>query len=168
MSKAYAKLSGWEEPSKTSEMMRAHCQRPGAHNEDGSIRYFTEQAHLQECDVNHIIRKYDKTGLITHLQKVEASFGDMTGLDFQKMQNQIANAKSMFAQFPSHIRKKFKNSPVQFLTFMENPDNRETAIKLGLIRKDSDPAKDGLGEHSLDTTAKKPKPPTNPEVPPSE
>lgn len=130
--------------------MRLHCQRPGAKRGNGKPLYFTEQGHKKDCDVNEIIKKYDKTGLITHVSNFEAKFGDMTGLDFKQMQDKVANAKSMFNSLPAEIRDYFRNSPTDLLTFMEDPNNREKGIELGLIREDFDPSKDGFGEHVKD------------------
>lgn len=136
--------------SRTSEFMRIFCQRPGKKNPDGSICYFTEQAHKDTCDVNKIIRKYDKTGLISHISKFEAMYGDMTGFDFKEMKQKVIDMTNKFNELPSDIRKKFENSPENLLRFMENPENRDEAISLGLIKKEWTPETDGLGEHVKD------------------
>jgi phage internal scaffolding protein len=131
----------------TSPEMRQWCQRPGNMDELGNPIYLTEQAHKDACDVNKIIRKYDTQGLISHISKFEAKFGDLTGLDFKAANDLIAAAKSTFENLPSEIRNRFKNSPEELLTFMENPENRDEAIKLGLIKSTWTEATDGLGEH---------------------
>ncbi len=146
------------------ETMRAWCQRPGKRDSDGNIQYTTEQAHKNQCDVNRIIEKYDKRGIITHVSKFEAKFGDLTGLDFKSMQDQVANAKSMFSNLPGEIRALFENDPANLLTFMENPDNRDEAIKLGLIDPTWTPETDGLGEHVKDGENEPIKPPEEPPV----
>lgn len=133
-------------PTTTPEM-RIFCQRPGRTDENGNIVYFTEQAHKDTCDINLIIKKYDKTGLISHISKIEAEFGNMTGLDFQESQNKILRAMAMFNALPSKIRNRFKNNPAKLLEFMDDANNREEAITLGLIRNDWTAETDGLGEH---------------------
>lgn len=143
MSRAYA-----EKLQKEKKVdMRKWCQRPGKRTEDGKIQYFTQQNHKRECDVNWIIRKYDKTGILDHVQRIEARYGDVTGADFRKAQDLFINAHNMFNDLPADIKKRFRQSPAEFLEFMENPANRDEAIKLGLIKADSPPEKDGLGEH---------------------
>lgn len=131
----------------TKEEMREHCKRPGTTDKDGEIQYFTEQAHKEQCDVNNIIRKYDKNGLITHVQKFEARFGDMTGPDFKESYDKIMTAIQMFGELPSAIRNRFDNQPAELLRFMDNPENRKEAIELGIIKADWTEATDGLGEH---------------------
>lgn len=134
-------------PSRTSPEMREYCKRPGTVDDQGNIVYFTEQHHKKECDVNFIIAKYDKEGIIKHVSRFEAKFGDMTGVDFKEMQDTVAKAKTSFNNLPANLRKRFGNSPEGLLSFMENPANRQEAIKLGIIRSDWTEATDGIGEH---------------------
>lgn len=147
MSQFYREITGINGEPTTNETMRNICKRPGKVDMDGKIVYLTEQHHKDACDVNKIIRKYDKNGLITHVSRFEAQYGDVTGADFQTFQNIIAGATSKFNELPSEIRKKFRNSPQALLAFMDDPANREEAIKLGLIRNDWTDDTDGLGEH---------------------
>lgn len=134
-------------PGKDPIPMREWCQRPGKLDGDGNLIYRTEQAHKNQCDVNRIIEKFDKNGIITHVSKFEGKFGDFTGIEFQTMQQQVALAQNMFNELPPDIRAEFENNPRNLLTFMENPDNREKAIKMGLISERWTPETDGLGEH---------------------
>lgn len=168
MSKAYCKLHGEISPPTTSSEMRKHCSRPGTTNDKGEIVYFTEQSHKKECDVNFIIQKYDKIGLLSHVSKIEAEFGDVTGLDFKTAQDLVINSSKMFNALPSNIRKRFQNDPMHLLAFMENPSNREEAISLGLIDSTSNPSSDGLGEHVIDgKVVTPPTPPEEPNKPPA-
>lgn len=136
-------------PTTTPEMRR-FCQRPGRRDKDGNIVYFTQQKHKKECDVNEIIQKYDKNGLITHVSKFEAKFGDMTGLDFKRALDTVRSAQSMFEELPAEVKRRFRQSPEELLRFMEDPGNRAEAIELGLIDSRWTEATDGLGEHVLE------------------
>lgn len=149
MSKFYRQKTGKEMNPSRTEKIRNLLKQPGNIDQSGNIIYTTEQSHKDLCDVNKIIKKYDKTGLISHVQKIEAKYGNLSGADFQQMQNKIAGAISMFNALPSEIRGTFDNSPATFLNFMDNPDNRNKAIEMGLIRGDWTPETDGLGEHVL-------------------
>lgn len=99
-------------------------------------KILVEQHHAEACNVNNIIKKYKKTGIITHLNKLEAKYGDVTGLDFQNAQNLILSATEMFGNLPSSIRKEFNNDPAVFLDFCDNPNNREQLIEWGLASRD--------------------------------
>ena len=37
----------------------------------------TQQQFQAECDVNNILAKYKRTGMLTHIQKHEGNFGDL-------------------------------------------------------------------------------------------
>ena len=58
----------------------------------------TEQNHTELCDVNTILATYMKTGVMPPLDP-NAQYGDLSDFDYQSMQNQIANANSLFEQF---------------------------------------------------------------------
>jgi len=147
MSKQYREETGMEMERLTSDEMRNHCKRPGKHDEEGKPIYFTEQHHKAECDINLIIDKYDKQGIIKHITEFEAKFGDISGMDFKDMQDKIAQANSSFNELPWQIRERFNNNPQFLLHFMDDEENRPEAIKLGLISNTTPPEMDGLGEH---------------------
>lgn len=145
MSNAFLEKYGTKKQSKAE--IRKWCQRPGRTLEDGSPAYVTEQAHKQQCDINEIIRKYDRTGLIMHTVKFEHKYGDATGTDFKTALDMVTGAQAMFDELPLHVKKRFKNSPEEYLRFFEDENNREEAIALGLINEAWTPETDGLGEH---------------------
>ena len=92
----------------------------------------TEQCHKDECDINKIIAKYDKTGVLTHVNSFEAKYEDLTGLDYQNMLNTVAAANSMFEGLPSKIRTQFGNDPQKFISFMDDENNNEAMYEMGL------------------------------------
>lgn len=143
MSKAYREALE-KDPSLT---VKDFLKKPGKRDKDGKLIYFTQQGHKKECDINYIIKKYDKTGLIGRIQKIEGVYGDVSGADFRKAQELVLNSKKLFNALPGNIKKRFNQSPEFLYEFMEDPGNREEAIKLGLIRGDWKPETDGLGEH---------------------
>jgi phage internal scaffolding protein len=142
--------------------MRKWCQRPGKKGEDGKPLYFTQQNHKQECDINFIINKYDRTGVISHVQKMEARYGNVSGVDFRKAQDLFINAQRMFDSLPADIKKRFNQSAGDFLEFMDDPKNRDEAIELGLIDSDWKEETDGLGEHVKSADEYKKKDPEEP------
>ena len=111
----------------------------------------TEQCHRDECDINKIIAKYDRTGVLNHVNDFEARYEDLTGLDYQTMLNTVANANSMFEGLPSEIRNQFANDPAKFISFMDDENNNEQMYEMGLkqrpipeqIGSESDPISNG-------------------------
>lgn len=133
----------------TKEQMREYCSRPGRLDEHGKPLYTTEQSHKDTCNINKIIRKYDKTGLIRHVSTIEAKFGSLSGDDFKTMVDRVMEARRMFNELPANVRKRFENDPGKLLEFMEDGANRQEAIDLGLIDQQWSEGTDGIGEHAV-------------------
>lgn len=94
----------------------------------------TEQSHANECDINQILSQYIKSGTFNAnlLEKHNKLYGDFTGHDFEEAQNLIAKAQSLFEELPAIVRKRFNNSPVQFLDFAGDENNMTEMVKMGL------------------------------------
>lgn len=91
----------------------------------------TQQHFKLECDVNTILAKFLRTGLLAQLQG--GTYLDVSEApEYQQAMNLINEANETFAQLPSNIRKEFDNSPAKFMEFMHNPRNSEKAEELGL------------------------------------
>jgi phage internal scaffolding protein len=96
----------------------------------------TEQNHKDETDINQIVRKYNKTGLIDHLNQFEKQYGDMTGFDYQDAMNTVAAANTMFEGLPSSIRNKFDNDPAKFINFVDDEANADKLVEMGLAKQE--------------------------------
>lgn len=93
----------------------------------------TEQCHRALCDVNTILKQYDKTGLITHVNTAKAQYGDFTQVnEYQESLNLVIRAQDAFDGLPSHIRKRFGNDPGTFLEFATDPSNGDAMVEMGL------------------------------------
>lgn len=93
----------------------------------------TEQCHKKDCDITTILKRYDKTGLITHVNNAVAEYGDFTLInEYQESLNTVIKAQEAFEELPSAIRKKFANDPGNFLEFATDPANKDEMISLGL------------------------------------
>ncbi|WNK14877.1 MAG: internal scaffolding protein [Microvirus sp.] len=93
----------------------------------------TKQDFASECDINVIMARYKKTGLLDFVNKNAPRYGDITGVDFQEAHALITTGKTMFAELPSNIRDRFENDPAQFLEFTSNSDNLQEMASLGLL-----------------------------------
>lgn len=96
----------------------------------------TRQEFERECDINAIMAKYQKTGLIDHIKTFGLEYGDYDAIDFQTAMDTILKGEQMFAELPSQARKYFDNSPQEFMAFVNDPANAgkldEIAEELGL------------------------------------
>lgn len=94
----------------------------------------TEQSHKAECDINNIMARYTKTGTLEHVRRYEGQYLDIDPLDFQEAQNKVAEAKSMFEELPSQVRRHFTNDTARFLEFCTRSD--DPAGELGAIAEE--------------------------------
>ncbi len=83
----------------------------------------TKQSFKDSCDVNKILKKAQKTGTISHLNKHQATYGDLSGFDFFEAQTKLAQAGEIFDDLPSEIRREFDNSPAKFFEFANDAEN---------------------------------------------
>lgn len=118
----------------------------------------TQQQFKDECNVNNIMAKYKKTGLLTHINRHQAQFGDFASIeDYQVSLHKLMQAQESFAQLPSEIRSKFLNDPANLIEFVSDPKNNEEAIKLGLKipKPEKEPSFQSQMETALDNHEKK-------------
>ena len=85
----------------------------------------TKQAMKQESDVNFIMQKYQKTGLVNFVATHQAQYMECPDVDFQTAMDTIRKAEEMFMDMPAKLRQKFDHNPGKFLDFIQNPENRE-------------------------------------------
>lgn len=99
----------------------------------------TQQQFIEDCDVNLIMAKYMKTGQMPEgvSQMIEGDFSNLP--DYQEALHTVMRAEEMFMEIPATIRLQFENNPQKLLQFLHNTENKEEAIKLGLISKPRDP-----------------------------
>lgn len=95
---------------------------------------WTKQSFKDECDINTIMARYISTGEMPDISSIAPQYLDVTsGFDFQQMNDQVVEAKQLFAQLPSVLRSRFANDPGAFLDYCADPDNVPEMRKLGLI-----------------------------------
>ena len=99
----------------------------------------TKQSFKDECDINQILAKYQKTNAMEHVNQYQGQYAFATGINFTEAMQLITTAQDMFDGLPSSIRTRFANDPAQFLDFVQSNDNDEEMQKLGLIPKNKPP-----------------------------
>jgi len=95
----------------------------------------TKQAHKDECDVNKILAKYRKTGVLAHLKNNPGHYDYAPDTDFQGALELVNKANEQFNKLPGSIRQTFANNPAHFVEFVSNPNNEAEMIEMGLIPK---------------------------------
>lgn len=100
----------------------------------------TQQAFKDQCDVNQIMARYARHGVLDHANTYRGVYGDFTEVgDYHTLCNQVVRAQEMFMGLPAEVRKMFNNDPGAFLEFAENPENADQMVEMGLMRREDAP-----------------------------
>lgn len=111
---------------KTRKRVQLICKKPSR----------TIQYEKDACDVNLIVKQYQKTGVLNHVKQTQGQYGDYTQVtDYQSALNSVIQAQQAFESLPASLRKRFHNNPQEFVAFTENAENNEEMVKLGLKEK---------------------------------
>lgn len=95
----------------------------------------TQQQFADQCDVNKIIERHDRTGELTWVNKNPGVFGDFSEItDYQESLNTVIQAESTFMSLDAKLRARFENDPAQLLDFMHDPRNYDEGVKLGIYK----------------------------------
>jgi len=87
-----------------------------------------------ECDINLIMARYRKTGILPEsARSAAARYGDFGQVpDFMQMQEKLIAANALFDSLPAAVRKQFNNDPGEFISASNTREGRELMVKLGL------------------------------------
>lgn len=117
----------------------AYCKVGGLKFDESDPKSVSRvQKHFQaDSDINNIIAKYKKTGILGNpsLSGRKPMYGDFSDVDFAATQRKIAMIRNAFGIMPEDIQKRFENNPDKLLEFLADDKNNEEAVKLGLKDK---------------------------------
>lgn len=92
-----------------------------------------EQSHRDQCDVNEIIRRFKRNGLLDHQNHRQPMYGDFTAASsLQESIELVTAAQDDFDSIPAKVRAAALNSPVQFLEMLSTPEGVAILEKAGL------------------------------------
>ena len=94
----------------------------------------TKQSFKDECDVNKIIARFEKTGMIEAINKKQPFYGDVSSLvDYHEALNVVAEAQGLFNAMSAEVRERFSNDPEKMIAFLNDKKNDKEAIEMGLV-----------------------------------
>lgn len=95
----------------------------------------TDGSQAAELDVNQIIRRAQKSGILPGVD-AERVYADVSSSkDYHSALNLILNANEQFMSLDAELRAKFDNDPAKFLDFANDPKNVEKMIEYGLAER---------------------------------
>lgn len=92
------------------------------------------QQHMKdEVDINTIVKNFGLTGQLPTDVRVPLGdeFQDIT--DFHTAVTKITQAREGFMKLPADIRTRFNNDPGNLINFLEDPNNRDEAVRMGIV-----------------------------------
>lgn len=102
------------------------------HNTEPSM---TDVGAQDECDINLLLERFNRTGVLEHTNTRQPQYGDFTNIpSLRESMQQVINAEALFMELPAKLRERFKNDPFEFLEYANDPDNIPEMTKLGLIK----------------------------------
>lgn len=93
----------------------------------------TQQQFAEECDVNVILKKYANTGLVETNPLPAQYLDNSNAIDYHNALNIIIQAEDSFNSLSAELRERFHNDPAELLAFIDDKNNRQEAIDLGLV-----------------------------------
>jgi len=124
-------MSQMKDPNQIIKKRKDGSLDVGTINNEPSL---TQQQYKDECDINNIMRKYQKTGEFNHLTRKEGVYGDFSDIkDYQGMLDTVLYAQKAFETLPAQVRLKFRNNPGELIDFLQDDRNYNEAVKLGLV-----------------------------------
>lgn len=94
----------------------------------------TKQSFRDETNINTILAKWARDGVIESGVLRDAKFGDFSAaMDLHSALNKVNDAERDFMLLPSKVRKYCNNSPVEFLELIEDSTRHGELQELGIL-----------------------------------
>lgn len=112
----------WERRNAAPEFYAVECR-------DGR----TKQDFRDECDINVLMARYERTGVLPTARLGNAFYVDAADLpDYQRSLQIVRDAHESFGALPARVRAEFENDPEAFVRFAQDPANKERLREWGL------------------------------------
>ena len=95
-------------------------RRGGTINEEPSL---TKQSFRTEVDINQIIKRYDRDGIIATVETAAGHFIDTTGIpSYREALDTMLQIEGEFAQLPARVRAEYDNDPALWADMIRTAD----------------------------------------------
>lgn len=126
--------------AEVSDATGLSCQDPSLSVQDNAF----------ENDPNTVMDRFARHGDIVGFHNKTPRYIDMIGLpsSYHEAMNVVASANTAFEELPARARERFDNDPGLFMEFISNPENKDEALKLGLLKDQlsTDPSRDPISQ----------------------
>ncbi|QCQ85041.1 internal scaffolding protein [Blackfly microvirus SF02] len=92
----------------------------------------TVQADADSADINVIMDRFLKTGVVVTAKRPPVYEDIPEKLDFRQMLDLVIAAEDSFYSLDAKVRARFNNDPMAFADYVSNTDDVAELVKLGL------------------------------------
>lgn len=107
----------------------------------------TQQQFREDADLNVLAKRFGLTDVeLIPVPPVDPShYGDVSGIgDLRTLLERQRDGLKAFMQLDPKVRSRFRNDPGQLWEWVNNPENFDEAVKMGLLsRREPDPPSSG-------------------------
>lgn len=142
----------WRNPYDMEECERIGRETATVNDEPSTV----QEQFEKDCDINVMIKRF---GLekVSSIPIDPSRFGDFSDTpDLRTALEIVRDAEYQFMQLPPKVRARFRNSPAELWEFLQDEENVEEAVRLGILEN---PRQDGAERVSLETPAEGGEPP---------
>ncbi len=94
----------------------------------------TRQDQKDSCDLNLMMRKYLKQGVLPRLNTKTPVYDDFsTALSYHESLDRIKRADILFAALPAQLRASCENDPAQLIAYVEGGEHIDELVDLGVM-----------------------------------
>lgn len=96
----------------------------------------TRLSEQKATDIREIMKKYKKTGVVSHINRRAPTYGDFSdATDLHTALLSVESAQAEFERLPSAVRKAADHSPVRLLEMLASESERELLVQAGYDAK---------------------------------
>lgn len=102
----------------------------------------TRQEFRDECDINVLMDRFEKTGILPVNQVASPGMYFDTDLlpgDFREAMDIVNESGKLFMQLPAKVRREFDNDPAKFVDYAVDPKNIDQLKEWGLTAPEKAP-----------------------------
>nr|QJB19057.1 MAG: internal scaffolding protein [Microvirus sp.] len=101
----------------------------------------TRQEFAEECDINSIMERYERVGVVNHFAPREPKYLDLSEVpDLHTALGIMQEAEEAFMSLPALVRREFENRVEDFVSFAADPENLPQMRTWGLAPPEEVPA----------------------------
>lgn len=71
----------------------------------------TKQSFKKECDINHILSRYQNSGILPHQNNRQPVYADAPNIDFREALEMGRKVDEILSEYPEEIREQIRENP---------------------------------------------------------